>query len=42
MAEPQQHAWQQPPGKSDQVFRAFGAYRNLELEERSLTRVVSE
>ena len=42
MAEPHQHAWQQQPGETDKAFRAFIAYRNLEPEERSLARVVSE
>ena len=42
MAQSHQHAWQQQPGETDKAFRAFIAYRNLEPEERSLARVVSE
>jgi hypothetical protein len=42
MAEPQQYAWQQLPGETDKAFRVFIVFRNLEPEERSLTRVVSE
>ena len=42
MAESHQHAWQQQPRETDKAFRAFIAYRRLEAEERSLSRVVSE
>jgi hypothetical protein len=42
MAYIKQYAWQQQPGESAKAFYAFVIYRNLEPEERSLQRVVSE
>ncbi len=42
MAEPVQYSWQQLPGETDKAYEAFAVYRNLEPNERSLSRVTSE
>ena len=42
MATPEQYPWQQQPDESIKAFQAFVTYRNMEPNERSLQRVVSE
>jgi hypothetical protein len=42
MAYMNQYSWQQQPGETDKAYQAFVTYRNLEPEQRSITRVVSE
>jgi hypothetical protein len=42
MSTPEQYAWQQQPDESIKAFQAFVTYRNMDPNERSLQRVVSE
>jgi len=42
MAYMMHYSWEQQPEETDKAYRAFRCYRNLEPEQRSITRVVSE